>query len=327
MKRGPTSYRQRSETRDGREPTALFVRDEGTGPALLLVHGLLCTGELFDLLAPSLGHTYRLIAPDLRGHGQSQHLPEPYDAESLAADLAPTLNRLGIETVHVLGYSHGGAVAQVFARTHPDRVRSLVLVSTYAHLPSTWRERLGTLLVPQAIALLGIRRVARLLRWRRTAGGGRRLSPEAAARGAAVLAANDSQRMATALCAACRFDSRGWLGTLRAPTLIVVGEEDGIVSPRQAQLLATSIPGARLCPIPDGGHQVLLSHPEELAHVVADWLHQIESRAVMTEPGTIDRAPDPTSAPPSFQTEGTCLDQRSAGSPRDRHRVAATIPL
>jgi 3-oxoadipate enol-lactonase len=264
------------EPRRAVEPTVLPVRDEGTGPALLLVHGLLSTGEAFRLLAPVLGQRYRLIAPDLRGHGQSRHLPGPDEAERLAADLLPTLDALGLETVHVLGYSHGGASAQVFARTHPDRVRSLILVSTYAQLQLTWRERLGSVLAPPMVALLGTRLLARLVRWRRTAGGGRRLSREAAALGETVMAANDGRRMAGALWAARRFKSRGWLSALQVPTLIVVGEQDAIVSPRQARLLASGIPGAQLHPVPDGGHQLPLSHPDELATLVSAWLANID---------------------------------------------------
>jgi pimeloyl-ACP methyl ester carboxylesterase len=115
MERNPLAAHQTDETHREMGPTALPARDEGTGIPLLLVHGLLGTGESFDLMAALLGQRYRLVTPDLRGHGQSRHLPGPYEAEALAADLVPTLDTHGIEKVHVLGYSHGGATAQVFA--------------------------------------------------------------------------------------------------------------------------------------------------------------------------------------------------------------------
>jgi 3-oxoadipate enol-lactonase len=256
----------------------LFVREDGTGPPLLLLHGLLATGDLFAQITPRLREHCRLLAPDLRGHGRERRLPGPYDAEAIAADLAPTLDALGVDSAHVLGHSHGGAAAQVFARAHPSRVRSLILVSTYTRQRLTWWERLGGLLAPPTVTRLGMARVARLERLLRSAGGGRRLTPEAAALGAAAMAANDGRQMAAGLSAARRFDSRGWLGTLQMPTLVVAGDADRVVSPRQARLLAEGMPGARLRVLPGAGHQVPLSHSVELATLVAEWLAEVENR-------------------------------------------------
>jgi pimeloyl-ACP methyl ester carboxylesterase len=232
---------------------------------------------MFGLLRAALGKTYRLLAPDLRGHGREGHLPGPYDAETIAADLAPTLDALGVVSVHVVGHSHGGAAAQAFARAHPDRVRSLVLVSTYTVQQLTWWERMAGVLAPPAVTLVGTPRLARLVRWLRPAGGGRRLTPEAAALRAAMVAANDSRRMGAALRAARRFDSRGWLGAIQVPTLVVVGDADRVVAPRQAQLLAAGIPSAQLRVLRGAGHELPLSHSVELARLVRAWLDDVET--------------------------------------------------
>ena len=232
---------------------------------------------MFGFLAPMLSETYRLLAPDLRGHGRGGYLPGPYDAETIAADLAPTLDALGVDAVHVLGHSHGGAAAQAFARAHPDRVRSLMLVSTYTVQQLTRWERMAGVLAPPAVTLLGTPRLARLVRWLRPAGGGRRLTPEAAALRAAMVAANDSRRMAAALRSARRFDSRGWLGAIQVPTLVVVGDADRVVAPRQARLLAAGIPGAQLHALRGAGHELPLSHPVELARLVRAWLDDVET--------------------------------------------------
>jgi pimeloyl-ACP methyl ester carboxylesterase len=170
--------------------------------------------------------------------------------------------------------AYGG---RTFARAHPDRVRSLVLVSTYAVQRLTWWERMAGCLAPPALTLLGTHRLARLVRRLRPAGGGRRLTPEAAALRAATLAANDTRRMAAALRAARRFDSRDWLGTLRVPALVVAGDADRVVVPRQARLLAAGIPGARLHSLSGAGHELPLSHPVELARLVAAWLDDVET--------------------------------------------------
>jgi len=112
---------------------ALFARRRGEGRPLVLLHGLLVSGELFAPVLDALAARHHLIVPDLRGHGRSAHLPGPDTVEQLADDIALLLDTLGMGQADVLGYSQGGAVAQQFARAHPGRVRRLVLACTYAH--------------------------------------------------------------------------------------------------------------------------------------------------------------------------------------------------
>src|SRR5512135_960652 len=99
-------------------PDLLYFTERGSGPPLLLVHGLMATGEMFE---PVIGHfagRHRVIVPDLRGHGRSRGLPPPYTAAQLASDLARLLDHLGIDATAVLGYSQGGAIAQQLALDH-----------------------------------------------------------------------------------------------------------------------------------------------------------------------------------------------------------------
>jgi pimeloyl-ACP methyl ester carboxylesterase len=253
-------------------PAVLPIRECGRGVPLILLHGLGTTGEEFVYLSALLAEACQIIVPDLRGHGASADLPGPYSAEAMAADLAPTLDALGVASAHVLGHSHGGAAAQVFARTHPERVRSLVLVSTYTRQRLTWWERLTGRLAPPTVTALETRRLALLFRWLRTAGGGRKFTPQAAAVRSATLTANDSGQLAAALRDARPFDSRGWLETIQAPALVIAGRQDYVVVPRQARLLAAGIPAAHLQMLDDGGHELPLSHPAELADLITGWL-------------------------------------------------------
>jgi pimeloyl-ACP methyl ester carboxylesterase len=257
----------------------LPVRESGRGVPLVLLHGLGTTGEEFVALSALLAEAFQVIVPDLRGHGESAHLPGPYSAEAMAADLAPTLDALGVASAHMLGHSHGGAAAQVFARTHPERVRSLVLVSTYTRQRLTLWERLTGRMAPPTVTALETRRLAMFVRWLRTAGGGRKFTPEAAAVRSATLAANDSGQLAAALHDARPFDSRGWLEMIHAPALVIAGRQDYVVVPRQAQLLAAGIPAAQLRMLDDGGHELPLSHPAELAHLITGWVRGRELAA------------------------------------------------
>jgi pimeloyl-ACP methyl ester carboxylesterase len=120
------------EDRAMRAAGPLWVRETGDGPPLLLLHGVLTTGAEFDLLTPLLADRFRVLAPDLRGHGRGRALAGSLDADGIASDLVPALDALGLERVHLLGHSHGGGTAQAFALAHPHRVESLILVGTYA---------------------------------------------------------------------------------------------------------------------------------------------------------------------------------------------------
>src|ERR1700690_1595806 len=86
----------------------LYFTERGSGPPLLLVHGLMVTGEMFEPVIDRLATRHRVIVPDLRGHGRSRGLPPPYTTQQLASDLSRLLDHLGIESAAVLGYSQGG---------------------------------------------------------------------------------------------------------------------------------------------------------------------------------------------------------------------------
>ena len=266
---------------DSRAPTkatndALHARDTGEGEPLVLLHGLGMTGEAFRFLTPHLAETCRLIVPDLRGHGGSTHLPGPCTTEAMAADLVPSLDALGIDSAHILGHSHGGAIAQVFARMHPERVRSLVLVSTYAVQRVTWWQQIVGHVTPEVITRLGTRQMAWLVYRLRPAGGGRHLSAQAAVLAASMLAANNRRCLRDAMHKSGRFDSRAWLGTLRIPTLVIAGDADCIIVPRQAEDLVRGIPGASLQMLNRAGHALPLSHPDELSRLITRWLNRVD---------------------------------------------------
>src|SRR5881296_1343395 len=132
----------------------LYFTEHGSGPPLLLVHGLMVTGEMFEPVIEHLATRHRVIVPDLRGHGRSRGLPPPYTAAQLASDLSRLLDHLGIDSTAVLGYSQGGAIAQQLALDDPTRCDRLMLCCTYAFNMSTAREKLEGRLLPWLVWLL-----------------------------------------------------------------------------------------------------------------------------------------------------------------------------
>ena len=256
---------------------ALHVTECGDGRAVLLVHGLMATGEMFRWLAGPLAARFRLVVPDLPGHGRSHAVPGPYSVEAMAARVAAALDDRGIREAHVMGYSHGGTVAQQLARDAPHLVRSLALVATYAYNTATRRERVEGWLAPRMVRLFGMRRLAVLVA-RPGTGGGPPLAPDRIAWLREMLAGNDTAAMAQAAAELSRFDSRPWLSHLRVPTLVVSGGQDKAVPAHHAAMLTHGLPGARAASIDEAGHTMIWTHPDRLAEILATWWDEVDGR-------------------------------------------------
>jgi pimeloyl-ACP methyl ester carboxylesterase len=250
------------------EAGQLYFTDQGTGPPLLLVHGLMVSGEMFDPVLDRFAAFHRVIVPDLRGHGQSRALPPRYTAQQLAADLAGLLQQLGIASAAVLGYSQGGAIAQQLALDWPERCSRLVLGCTFAYNMATPREWLEGHVTPFLLRVLGPRRFAAFV----VAQGAKELSNERAAWLVNLMAHQDRRLMVAAWKETMAFDSRKRLGGIACPTLIVAGSEDQAVPLHHAQMLHVGIRGSQLVVIEGAGHSLIWTHSNEFVRVTEDFL-------------------------------------------------------
>jgi pimeloyl-ACP methyl ester carboxylesterase len=105
---------------------------DGSGPDLLLIVGTATTRPLWALVRPQLAESFRTIAFDNRDTGESTPANAPYTLCDLAADAAAVLDAAGVQRAHILGHSMGGAIAQEFALTYPERCASLTIVCSWA---------------------------------------------------------------------------------------------------------------------------------------------------------------------------------------------------
>ncbi|HET6214492.1 MAG TPA: alpha/beta fold hydrolase [Micromonosporaceae bacterium] len=248
----------------------LHITEHGQGPTVVMLHGLMASGQMFRWLAEALQARFRLIVPDLPGHGRSVAVPGPYTVEAMAAHVAAALHLRGVREAHLKGYSHGGTVAQQLARDAAPLVRSLALVATYAHNAVTRRERIEGWLAPHMVRLFGMRRLAAVLA-RPGTGGGPSLTPARLTWLRDMLAANDAAAMAQAAAELSRFDSRPWLTQLHVPTMVVSGGHDTAVPAHHAQMLAQAIPQARTASIDEAGHTMIWTHRDRLAEILTAW--------------------------------------------------------
>jgi pimeloyl-ACP methyl ester carboxylesterase len=255
------SYQER------RAPNGLYYRVTGRGTPLLLLHGLMAGGAMFDPLVELLRDDFRLLIPDLRGHGESRAIQGPYDVGAMAGDLDAVVADAGFARTNVLGYSHGGAVAQAFARVRPRAVAKLFLVCTYACNVATLREYLEGLAMVSLLSVVSPRTVAGvMLRLGRSSMPG--MTAEKTAWMTGIIGANDRKKMRAAAKGLLTFDSRPWLKNLSVPTLIIAGAQDAAVPAHHFKTLMSGIPGAQGIVMQGAGHTLLWTHTEELADLV-----------------------------------------------------------
>ena len=246
----------------------LYFTERGSGPPLLLVHGLMVTGEMFEPVIEHLATRHRLIVPDLRGHGRSRGLPPPYTVAQLASDLSRLLDHLGIDSTAVLGYSQGGAIAQQLVLDHPKQCDRLLLVCTYAFNMATVRERFEGHLLPPLVHLLGVRRFAKVV----VSQGAKQLSQQRAGWLASLMADQDSKLMVSAWKETMAFDSRRRLAEIGCPTLVVAASNDQAVPVHHAKMLHDGIPGSQLVIIDGADHTLIWTHSDELVRVTDEFL-------------------------------------------------------
>ena len=110
--------------------------DKGEGPAIVLVHGFQSSGFAFAPIIDRLAERFRVLALDLRGHGDSGKPPGPYAIQDFSNDVLAFLDALGLDRVDYMGQSMGGRTGTMFAIEHGDRLRRLMLVSASASAPS-----------------------------------------------------------------------------------------------------------------------------------------------------------------------------------------------
>lgn len=242
----------------------------------MMLHGLGSRGQDWLLQFPALTPRWRVLAPDLRGHGQSSMTRGWPTVADLAGDIARLMEAEAAVPAHVVGLSLGGAVALQLAIDRPGLLRSLTAVNTFPHLrPAMGGLRHGAI----RMGLLGFGPMTWVGRWVAAGlfpGEDQKVLREAAAD---RIADNPRRAYLQALAAVLRFDVRSRLGQIACRTLVVAGERDATV-PMEAKLeLARSIPGARLEVIPGSGHATPLDAPEVFNAVLVRFLEDVETPA------------------------------------------------
>jgi poly(3-hydroxyalkanoate) depolymerase len=251
----------------------LRVSIRGEGPPLLLVMGLGGNIEMWDRLERAVNrHGIQTIAYDASGTGHSPTRLVPQRMPGLARQAAHLLDALGHPHADVLGVSFGGAVAQELALGNPHRVRRLVLASTGCGLGGVPGNPLAMSLLATPLRYYSpafLRLTAGLLYGPTVTPREDLLREQISARRARPPTV---WGYASQLVAGAGWTSWPWLSRIGAPTLVLAGDRDPIVPPRNARLLARRIPAAQLELAAGAGHLLLLDQPDHCAAIIADFL-------------------------------------------------------
>jgi len=245
---------------------------------VLLLHGLGSAGETWVGQAPVLrALDLRGLAPDQPGFGRTPWPGGPVTVARYAAFARAVLDRYRVDAAHVAGISFGGTVALQLALDAPERVRSLTLVNTFAHLrPRTLRQWLYFAWRSLLSRVVGHERQAALV--------ARRVFPKAEHAEFRVFLERtirqaDPQVYRTLLRVLWHFDVRARLAEIRVPTLVVTGAEDTTVPPEVQSDLVRGIPTARQVIIPGGGHAVIADQVEAFNRHWQAFLHSLTRSA------------------------------------------------
>lgn len=241
--------------------------DRGRGTPVLLVHGFPLDHSMWDAQIDVLADHCRVIAPDLRGFGQSSlRFGKPDQVilmEEYAEDLTELLGEIKVtEPVVLVGLSMGGYIAWQFLRKYGNLVRALVQLDTRA-AADTEEARAGRIKMADNVQEWGSGRVAEMM-------GPKLFLPETFESKPHLVAAVRhvvEKTPPAAIAAAARGmaqrpDMTDLLPAISVPTLVICGEGDAISPPKEMQAIAAAIPNARYVEIPDAGHMTTMENPQ-----------------------------------------------------------------
>ncbi|BCS53777.1 alpha/beta fold hydrolase [Geobacter sp. SVR] len=264
--------------RDGK---GLWYEDHGQGPAVVLLHGWCMSSAIWQLQVQSLCRSFRIIAPDLRGHGRSEYDSGDCSLAQFSEDTAALIQYLDLEHVFLVGWSLGGQVALEATRLVRERLAGLVLVGATPCFTASesFPHGLGRM-EADGMALKVRRNIVRALEGftARMFSAGELDEPQRAEQVRRVLdrvpvpetsvALESLQSLADA-------DLRPLLSAIDLPTLIINGDMDRICLPAASDYLARHIPTSRQVILPGVAHAPFLSRPEEFNDHLSRFISEV----------------------------------------------------
>jgi 3-oxoadipate enol-lactonase len=255
----------------------LAYTDEGSGPVVLMLHGFPFDRSMWRGQIEKLSSGFRVIAPDLRGHGGTSVTSGPSLMEDMAEDVLALLDELNVPRAVVCGLSMGGYVALALYRAHPSRVRALVLADTRPRADTEDARRAREENARRSLSE-GMRPIADAMLPKLLSTRTRESAPEVVARVREMMLGVNAEGAASALRGmALRRDQTDLLSKIDVPALVIVGSEDAVTPPSDAEAMRELIEGSRLVVIVGAGHVSNVERPEEFDRALVEFLEGLPS--------------------------------------------------
>jgi 3-oxoadipate enol-lactonase len=256
--------------------------EQGSGEPLLLISGLSYPSYMWHRARPPLTQSFRTIAFDNRGIGQSDVPPGIYSVALMASDAAAVLDAAGVTTAHVFGVSMGGMIAQEFALQYPRRVRSLILGCTNAGGPHAVRAAAEVLQLLTRQGMTPEESKEAMIPFIYDAATPReRIDEDMAIR---MKWYPTPQGYMGQLQGILQWEAYSRIAQITAPTLIVHGETDQLIPVANAQLIAERIAGAKLAVIPRASHIFETDQPATANRIILEFLSAQQNSAHLSQP-------------------------------------------
>ncbi|TAF64177.1 MAG: alpha/beta fold hydrolase [Cytophagales bacterium] len=243
----------------------MYYEMQGQGEPLLLLHGLGSSSIDWEMQIPFLAQHFRVIVPDLRGHGKSEKPYQKYSVPLFADDVWALLKHLQIEKVHIVGLSMGGMIAFQMAADQPEKLQAMVIlnsapqlkIKTLKHYALLWQRKI-------LMQLFGLKTLSKVL--------AKRLFPKPEQQPLRDLfyqrwIQNDKKAYYQAFLAIVNWGVEEKIAQMQTPTLILAADRD--YTPVEfKQEYAKQMPNAQLQVIKDSGHATPMDQPEQLNQAI-----------------------------------------------------------
>ena len=253
----------------------LAYTDAGAGPPVVLIHGYPFNRSLWTEQVEALRSTHRVVAPDLRGFGESDSSEGPTRMTRFAGDVAALMDALEIEQAVIAGLSMGGYVALAFARMIPARVKALVLADTRAQADTEEAKQTRFHQAEKAVAA-GMAGIADAMLPKLLTPETVSKRPELVKRIRDMMLTAKPEGAAMALLGmAEREDQTEFISSILVPTLILVGREDAITPVADSEKMQSQIKNSRLVVIENAGHVSNLEQTEQFNDALLGFLSSV----------------------------------------------------
>ncbi|MCM3745151.1 alpha/beta fold hydrolase [Sporosarcina luteola] len=258
----------------------IYYEEKGMGEPLVFIHGVGLDHAMWEQQVNQLSNEYRVIVYDMVGHGGSSHPPGPYSLSQFVEQLTALIDGLGLDKIHLVGFSMGGMVAQAFAQAHKERMKTLTIMNAVANRSEEQRqailarvEEVGTT-GPEATIEPAIQR------W---------FTPEyryaqdgTVGRIRRRLQTNNPTSYIVAYRLFATADQELWkkLDQIDIPTLVITGEDDIGSTPEMAQQIHEKIAGSELVIVPAMRHMLPVERPDIVNEAIHSFIRKNSSSEV-----------------------------------------------